>query len=95
MLSNGDRLATPVYAPPHISRHMQKCWEEKPEERWCFSSFLHTLENVYDLKASSDLEVTRDNTYASLVKSRYLKYASMAFDEDSVENRYRRLQNLR
>ena len=95
MLSGGDRLSTPVYAPPHISKHMQKCWEENPEDRWSYSSFKHTLENLYGFKASPELEVTSDNSYASLVKSRYLKYASLVFDDESVENRYRRLQNLR
>ena len=95
MLSDGDRLPNPEYAPSHISDHMQQCWREKPKERPSYSSFLHTLDNRCGLKASSELEVTSDNTYISLVKSRYLKYASLAFDEESVENRYRRLQNLR
>ena len=95
MLTDGVRPAIPVYAPSHISAHMQQCWNEKPKERPCYTSFLHTLENAYGLKASSELEVTSDSTYISLVKSRYLKYASLAFDEESVENRYRRLQNLR
>ena len=95
MLSKGDRLPNPEYAPSHIADHMQKCWSEEPKERPSYSSFLHTLDNLYGLKASSELEVTRDNILAYLVKSRYLKYASLAFDEDSVESRYRRLQNLR
>ena len=95
MLSDGNRLATPVYAPSHISHYMQQCWKEKPKERPSYSSFLHTLDNLYGFKASSELEVKSDNFYASLVKSRYVKYASLAFDEDSAENRYRRLQNLR
>ena len=95
MLSGGVRLAAPANAPSHISDHMENCWEEKPKKRPSYRSFLHTLENLYDLKASSDLEVTINSTYASRVKLRYLKYASLAFDEDSVESRYRRLQNLR
>ena len=95
MLSNGDRLPNPEYAPSHIADYMQKCWREVPKERPSYSSFLQTLDNRCGLKASSELEVTSDNTYASLVKSRYLKYASLAFDDESVENRYKRLQNLR
>ena len=95
MLTDGVRPATPEHAPPHISDHMQQCWKENPKERPCYSSFLHSLENLYGFKASPELEVTSDNIYASLVKSRYVKYASLAFDEDSIENRYRRIQNLR
>ena len=95
MLSKGDRLPNPEYAPSHIADHMQQCWREKPKKRPSYSSFLHTLDNLYGLKASSEVEVTSDNTYASLVKSRYLKYASLVFDEESVENRYKRIQNIR
>ena len=95
MLSKGDRLPNPEYAPSHIADHMQQCWREKPKKRPSYSLFLHTLDNLYGLKASSEVEVTSDNTYASLVKSRYLKYASLVFDEESVENRYKRIQNIR
>ena len=95
MLSGGVRLAIPVHAPSHIADHMQHCWNEKPKKRPSYRSFLHDQDNLYELKDSSDLEVTIDNTYASRVKSRYLKYASLAFDEDSVENRYRQIRKLR
>ena len=95
MLCDGVRLETPLYAPSYISDYMKQCWKEERDERPCYSSFLHSLENLYELKASSDSEATSDNTCASRVKSRYLKYASLAFHEDSVENRFRKIRNLR
>ena len=95
MLSDGIRLETPVYAPSHISDHMLKCWNENPDKRPCYSSFLHNIENLYGLKTSSDLKATSKNTNGSRVKSIYLNYASLAFHEDSVENRYKKLRNLR
>ena len=70
MLSNGHRLPTPVYASLWISDHMKQCWKEKADEQSCYSSFLHTLENLYLSEATSDI------TYVSRVKLRYLKYAS-------------------
>ena len=95
MLSEGIRLENPAYAPSHMSDHMQLCWKEKPDERPSYSSFLQTLDNRYDLKSSLDSRATSDHTYVSLVKSRYLKYASLAFHEDSVENRFKKIRNLR
>ena len=96
MLSSGIRLTSPAYAPSYISDHMQQCWKEKPDERPSFSSFLQTLENMYELKTSSDSEALNGHTnYASRVKMRYLKYASLAFHEDSVENRFRQIKKLR
>jgi len=95
MLCDGVRLETPFYAPSYISYYMKECWKEERDERPCYSSFLHSLENLYELKASSDSEALSENTCASRVKSRYLKYASLAFHEDSVENRFRKIRNLR
>ena len=69
-LSNDDRLPTPVHIPLCISDHMKQCWKEKADEQSCYSSFLHTLENLYLSEATSDI------TYVSRVKLRYLKYAS-------------------
>ena len=96
MLSSGIRLGSPAYAPPHISEHMQQCWKEKPDERPSFSNFLQTLESLYELKDSTDSVSTNSRiNYASRVKMRYLKYASLAFHEDSVENRFRQIKKLR
>ena len=70
MLSDGVRLETPAHAPSYISDYMKQCWKEKADERRCYSSFLHTFENLYLSEATSDI------TYVSIVKLRYLKYAS-------------------
>ena len=95
MLSEGIRLETPAYAPSYMSNHMQQCWNEKPVKRPSYSLFLQTLENQYDLKSSLDSKAVSAHTYVSQVKSKYLKYASLAFHEDSVENRFKKIRNLR
>ena len=96
MLSSGIRLSSHAYAPTCISHHMQQCWKETPDERPSFCSFLQTLENMYEFKASIDsASINGHANYASRVKMRYLKYASLAFHEDSVENRFRQIKNLR
>ena len=96
MLSSGIRLSSPAYAPSCISEHMQQCWQENPDDRPSFTSLLQTLENMYELKASVESATINDHTnYASRVRMKYVEYASLAFHEDSLENRFKQIRNLR
>ena len=89
-LSNGYRLGNPKYAPKHISDHMQRCWNEIPEERPPYDSFLTTLETLYELKTSVQSIETHDTTcYAYRMR---LRYASLAFHEESLEKQFQTIR---
>ena len=89
-LSNGYRLGNPKYAPKHISDYMQRCWNEIPEERPSYDSFLTTLETLYELKTSVRSIENHDKTcYAYRMR---LRYASLAFHEESLEKQFQTIR---
>ena len=75
MISNDDHLQA-----SWISDHMKQCWKEKADERSCYSSFLHIVENLYSSDATSDI------TYISRGRLRFMKYAPLAIHVDSFGN---------
>ena len=65
---------------------MQQCWEENPEKRPAYNTFLQALESIYELKTSYGSKVNYDKTcYAYRMK---LRYASLAFHEESLEKQF-------